>query len=385
MIAAAACSVALLAGCPPLSSAPSAYPASTTAATLPNSGANWHRTHVQRQVAKFFGTPERPTLWGMRDYIGGDPDTGYTAHLQVGRSLFKKHCLHCHGIYGRGDGPTAEFLRPLPRNLWNGAFKFKSTELPAKPTKADLIRTITYGVHGTAMPSFMILDDKDLGVTVIAEQRDDYDMKKRFEKTKVVEYLADYVVHLAMLGEVTEGVAQIARDIEGDNDAVEAEIAAEYQTLYEEIAEKWRLAGDKIIPIPVARTPMSDASIQRGRQVFLTAKNQCVECHQRDAKGGTERVGADLIKQWREKPNWETHPANENLPNPRNITLGQFRGGRRPVDLYRLLVAGVPPMPSLGSALSPAERWDVVNYLLSVPKRGAFVPGVDDGADEKGK
>jgi mono/diheme cytochrome c family protein len=369
-----------------LSSAPAQYPDSAAAAKLPNDGTKgWHRTFVRRNVEKFFGTPAQPTLWGMRDYIGGDPETGYTEHLQVGRDLFKKHCLHCHGLHGRGDGPTAEFLNPLPRNFWRGKFKFKSTELPAKPTRDDLIRTITYGVHGTAMPSFMILDDKDLGVTVIAEQRDDYTMRKTFEKTTVAEYLADYVIYLAMLGEVSNNVADSAALMTGTDKEVQNEIAGEFQALYSETADKWRLAGQKVIPIPVKRTPMSEASIARGRKLFLEAKNQCVECHQRDAKGGTERVGADLITQWREKGTWETHPNNENLPNPRNITLGQFRGGRRPVDLYRLLVAGIEPMPSLGGALTPAQRWDLVNYILSVPKRGAFVPGVDAEAGAQGK
>jgi mono/diheme cytochrome c family protein len=233
------------------------------------------------------------------------------------------------------------------------------------------------------MPSFMILDDADLGVKVVAEQRDDYTMKKTFEKTKVVEYLADYVIYLAMLGEVSGSVAESARDIEGDNKAVEAEIGTEFQTLYKEIAEKWRIADTRVIPIPVARTPMSNASIKRGRELFLKKANQCVECHQRDARGGTERVGADLLKQWREKGTWESHPNNENLPNPRNITRGEFRGGRRPVDLYRLLVAGIDPMPSLEKAITPAQRWDIVNYILSIPARGAFVDGV--AGDEKGK
>jgi mono/diheme cytochrome c family protein len=179
----------------------------------------------------------------------------------------------------------------------------------------------------------------------------------------------------------------MAKDIEGDSNAVAAEMRSEFQTLYDEVGAKWRAAGEKVIPIPSQRTPMSDASIKRGREIFLKKANQCVECHQRDARGGTERVEANLLETWRNEPNWETHPANENLPNPRNITLGQFRMGRRPVDLYRLFVAGIPPMPSLGKTLTPAQRWDLVNYILSVPSRGAFVPGVDPEAagDGKGK
>ena len=155
-IASAVCALALLAGCPPLSGSPPAYPESAVALKLPAGAPGWQRAHVKNQVEKYFGTPEQPTLWSMSDYIGGDSKTGYTAHLQVGRDLFRKHYLHCHGISGRGDGPTAEFLHPLPRNFWRGKFKYKSGDLASKPTREDLIRTITLGVHGTAMPSFRI-------------------------------------------------------------------------------------------------------------------------------------------------------------------------------------------------------------------------------------
>jgi len=49
--------------------------------------------------------------------------------------------------------------------------------------------------------------------------------------------------------------------------------------------------------------------------------------------------------------------------------LGQYRGGRRPVDLYRRIYAGIKgtPMPGASSSLKPEEIWDIVNYVLDVP------------------
>src|SRR5262249_29870956 len=33
-----------------------------------------------------------------------------------GYTLYRLHCLHCHGVSGAGDGPTAAFLYPTPRD-----------------------------------------------------------------------------------------------------------------------------------------------------------------------------------------------------------------------------------------------------------------------------
>jgi mono/diheme cytochrome c family protein len=59
-----------------------------------------------------------------------------------------------------------------------------------------------------------------------------------------------------------------------------------------------------------------------------------------------------------------------NQLKPRNLTLGQYRGGRRPVDLFRRVYAGIKgtPMPAFGgTALKDNEIWDLVNYVMSLP------------------
>src|SRR5262249_47806440 len=52
-----------------------------------------------------------------------------------GYSLYRLHCLHCHGVSGAGDGPTASFLYPRPRDYRKGLFKFTSTPTGVKPTR----------------------------------------------------------------------------------------------------------------------------------------------------------------------------------------------------------------------------------------------------------
>lgn len=66
----------------------------------------------------------------------------------AGDALFAQNCARCHGDDGRGHGPAAEGLLPAPADL-AGAFRHGTS-----PTA--LFRTISEGVHGTAMPPFEV-------------------------------------------------------------------------------------------------------------------------------------------------------------------------------------------------------------------------------------
>ena len=72
--------------------------------------------------------------------------------IAYGRDVYERRCLGCHGVKGDGNGPAATFLyRQRPRNFAAAVFKFRLTKEPV-PTDGDLLRTITRGVRGTAMP-----------------------------------------------------------------------------------------------------------------------------------------------------------------------------------------------------------------------------------------
>ena len=72
--------------------------------------------------------------------------------IDYGRVVYERRCLGCHGVKGDGNGPAATFLyRQRPRNFAAAVFKFRLTKEPV-PTDGDLLRTITRGVRGTAMP-----------------------------------------------------------------------------------------------------------------------------------------------------------------------------------------------------------------------------------------
>lgn len=69
-----------------------------------------------------------------------------------GRRVFDRYCVSCHGVEGDGRGPTAAWIDPRPRVLTSGVYKFRSTPSGSLPTDADLLRTVTRGLHHTFMP-----------------------------------------------------------------------------------------------------------------------------------------------------------------------------------------------------------------------------------------
>jgi cytochrome c oxidase cbb3-type subunit 1 len=75
--------------------------------------------------------------------------------LAIGKGVYKRRCIGCHGEKGDGNGVSAAFLDPKPRDFTKGIFKFRST--PGKdslPTDSDLFVTVTHGLWGTAMPAW---------------------------------------------------------------------------------------------------------------------------------------------------------------------------------------------------------------------------------------
>jgi cytochrome c oxidase cbb3-type subunit I/II len=74
--------------------------------------------------------------------------------IAYGKEVYQRRCLGCHGESGDGNGPAATFMyKQRPRNFAAAVFKFRLTKEPL-PTDGDLLRTITRGVRGTAMPSW---------------------------------------------------------------------------------------------------------------------------------------------------------------------------------------------------------------------------------------
>jgi cytochrome c oxidase cbb3-type subunit 2 len=84
------------------------------------------------------------------------------APLKAGQLLYERGCAICHGAQGKGDGLSAPYLNPKPRDFTTGMFKFRTTASGKLPTDEDLARTIIQGLNGTAMSPWRELSKKDI-------------------------------------------------------------------------------------------------------------------------------------------------------------------------------------------------------------------------------
>ena len=71
--------------------------------------------------------------------------------LALGAEVYRLRCIPCHGVNGNGKGIHAARLSVPARDFTRGVFEFRSTPTGTLPTDLDLFRTVSRGVHGTAM------------------------------------------------------------------------------------------------------------------------------------------------------------------------------------------------------------------------------------------
>jgi cytochrome c oxidase cbb3-type subunit 1 len=87
--------------------------------------------------------------------------------VTLGKSVYERRCIGCHGVKGDGNGPSAVFLDPRPRDFTRGIFKFRSTTgKDSLPTDADLFITITHGLWGTAMPTWQEISERERAAVI---------------------------------------------------------------------------------------------------------------------------------------------------------------------------------------------------------------------------
>ena len=348
----------------------------------------------EKQVATvllaMFGTPDNPVVLAE---TGLDLEkltlcAGPVRSDIVGRKngLYREHCAHCHGITGDAMGPTAAFLNPYPRDYRPGVFKFKSTERVEKPTHVDLVRILHNGIAGTSMPSFALLSE-----------------------TKI-DALAEYVKYLSIRGETELSLMRAFFELDDDAKGILPETR---EFLIGEMllpaSEKWLAAKESQIPVPLISEGVDLVeSIAKGKALFYGDKANCVKCHgvtglgdgqandyddwnkpiveiDKELRGTRERIkvtatasmSPEELAEHVALQDWVTKlsqvlDGDSLKPRtivPRNLRHGVYRGGRRPLDLYYRIYAGIngAPMPAAKGAVSPEDIWHIVNYVRSLP------------------
>lgn len=311
----------------------------------------------------------------VRRSVYEDPATGELHPVAGGYALYRQHCLHCHGINGDGRGPTAAFLWPRPRDFRQGVFKFTSSLQPDKPTRADLRRTITHGLANSAMPAFEAL---------MSDQE--------------IEQVIDYTIYLSLRGETELRLIDLATI--GDEAEADTYLNELKQETLTSVFDRWKSAETDVLNPPIRRVPSSDESILRGRTLFLgqtTEKLECAGCHGPKADGtglswidlktynqyvfygeGTDAERFAELKAVAEKAQKKWSDNWGNPLRPANLNRGDYKGGRRPLDIYWRIAKGIngTPMPSHLQTLKPEQIWDLVNFVLALPYQPDLLNGL---------
>ena len=267
--------------------------ASKAAESVPRDGEPGHGDEV-------FSIPEKPVT--------------VPALEARGKTLYAKHCSTCHGTTGRGDGRAAYLLFPKPRDFGRGGYRLVSTA-NSQPSDADLYRTVSRGMPGSAMPPWEHLTPDDRWALVSEVRR------------------------LTRAGFIADEL----RDVE-KAELVEARAEAE------EIADEILTPGDAVA-VPAKLGPTLER-LARGRVLYI---QNCAPCHDDDGRGRTRRDLKD----------------NDGRPIfARDFTLGIFKGSADGEQIAYRILAGMPgtPMPSYNNifADSPEDLWSIVHHVRSL-------------------
>jgi mono/diheme cytochrome c family protein len=351
---------------------------------------------AQVALEQYFGTPDQPNVPEFLDEelagivskehlmeASGPADT-------KGRGLYRKHCVSCHGVTGNGRGTNAAISNPYPRDFRMGKFKFKSTARGAKPLKEDLAWVIRNGISGTTMVRIPELSEED------------------------IQALVDYVIHLSWRGEVERELIRQAEDIEFESEAgdelrnlyapgshlFEEEQLPLVQETIEQVARSWAYAPTQVKQVPDAGdTPVDasleelrsaarssqdselKASIERGRELFVSESAACAKCHGPSGAGDGQTQDYDeWTKDWTLRVNVNPEDDKALIPFlargalpprkilPRDFREGVYRGGSEPERIYHRIAYGIDgtPMPSIEGVVSPEDIWHLVNYVRSL-------------------
>ncbi len=303
------------------------------------------REALQKTLEKHFGRPSAPKV-DLDDKAALEQLKLDDKTLAEGSKLYRRHCLHCHGLTGDGRGPTAPWVNPHPRDYRPGIYKFISVT-EGRPTREDLSRTLHEGIEGTSMPSFKLLPEEHITAII------------------------SYVIHLSLRGQIE---MEVLKYIDSNKTDVKAGDVVDYVGQIAPVFLKgWSDARANEIPVLEYPKEFNDKkvfeeSVRNGHKIFINeggVEGACIGCHKDYGRQNQFRYDV-----------WGT------MVRPANLTTGIYRGGRRPIDLYYRVHGGIPPsgMPKAPDtvAKNPKYIWDLVNFVQALPYPSMLPPDVRD-------
>ncbi len=229
--------------------------------------------------------------------------------LELGKKVYFKRCVWCHGIEGVGDGPSADRLFTRPRNFIQGTFKIRWTDSGELPLDQNLIDTVKNGLPGSAMPSWSgILSQDEI-----------------------------------------EAVVQFVKSLVQDRDFSDEDEEVYVQDFG---SNPWGTSEPYHLGVP-------QADIDAGKEIML--KNKCFECHGGEGRGdgnptmkddwGFEIVASDWQQCWNFR--------------------GSRRNHFDPFNIVRTISTGMngTPMPNFKDKITVEDRWKLAAFVNSLCPR----------------
>ncbi len=230
--------------------------------------------------------------------------------LEHGRHVYTHFCRPCHGDAGDGKGPAAGGLRPPPRDLRLGVYKFAAVPAGQLPHDDDFVRTLRHGLHGTAMLSW-------------------------------------------------------------DVPAAEIDDLIQYVKVF---SPRWRneQPGEAIVPGPDPWPGREPDAIERGRRVYHGLAQCATACHPAyTTKPEIYMVTKELTKMDLREMRADLYfPVAKDSDYgttilPPDFTFNELRGGQELADIYRAIAAGIggTAMPTWKNVLPDPDLWAMAYYV----------------------
>ena len=232
------------------------------------------------------------------------------AALEHGREVYTHFCRPCHGDAGDGKGPAAGGLRPPPRDLRLGVYKFAAVAAGQLPRDQDFVRTLRLGLHGTAMLSW----------DIPAAELDD-----------LIQYVKAF-------------------------------------------APRWRneQPGEAIVSAPDPWPGREPDAIERGRRVYHGLAQCAVACHpayatKQEIYDFTKELTKMELREMRADLYFPIAKDSDYGVKilPPDFTFNELRGGEGLDDIYRAVAAGIggTAMPTWKNVLPDPDLWAMAYYV----------------------
>ena len=247
------------------------------------------------------------TLWAQEQTRM--PDPVLQDKLELGKKVYFKRCVWCHGVEGGGDGPSADRLFTRPRNFIQGTFKIRNTDSGELPLDESLLDTVKNGLPGSAMPAWG-------------------------------EFLSKAEI---------ESVIQFVKTLVQDRDFSDED---EELSVMDFGTNPWGTSGPYHLGVP-------EEDIVAGKEIMI--KNKCFECHGGEGRGDGNPTMKDdwafpiLAADWTQCWNFR----------------GSRREHYDPFNIVRAISTGLngTPMPNFREKITVEDRWKLAAFVNSLCPR----------------